>query len=532
MGDVLRRRRPGRPVPAVRRASTSRPTTSTGRIIGSECGKEAWALAQRYYDGTRSIVTDRARAARRRDRRPCVAACSSLVVASRGARAAGQRPSSAVAPGAQRRAAGPPRFVDETARARASPSSFDGPDLYARRGRGGRLRLRRRRPPDLYSAGGQRPAALYRNRVRRSGARSGSTAVPSATTDLTDVDRRLPDRHRRRRQRRTSRPARSARASCSAASATAASSAANEALGVRRRHRPRDRLQRHLGGVAALPTLAFGRYLHARRHGEATFDCDDERALRPSAGGTPDTAADRACARATARSRCCSATGIGSGRRDLRVSNDRHYYPAENGAGAAVADRARRSRPRLYTAADGWASAPDRGDGHRQLRPDRRRLPRGVPHQPGRQPAPDAHLPGRRSRRTATSALKRGVDRTRPVHRRRRACPRPRGTRSSRTSTTTASWTCSSRRATSTSQPGLRGHGPEQPVPRPARRDIRRGGRSRPASLSFDRGRGAALADFNLDGLLDLVEVNYGADRLWRNVGQGRPPRRPRWATG
>ena len=40
--------------------------------------------------------------------------------------------------------------------------------------------------------------------------------------------------------------------------------------------------------------------------------------------------------------------------------------------------------------------------------------------------------------------------------------------------------------------------------------------------LSFDRGRGAALADFNLDGMLDLVLVNYGAPvRLWRNVGAG-----------
>ena len=40
--------------------------------------------------------------------------------------------------------------------------------------------------------------------------------------------------------------------------------------------------------------------------------------------------------------------------------------------------------------------------------------------------------------------------------------------------------------------------------------------------LSFARGRGAALADFNLDGLLDLVEVNYRRPvRLWRNVGSG-----------
>jgi hypothetical protein len=39
---------------------------------------------------------------------------------------------------------------------------------------------------------------------------------------------------------------------------------------------------------------------------------------------------------------------------------------------------------------------------------------------------------------------------------------------------------------------------------------------------SFDRGRGAALADFNLDGLIDLVQVNYGAPvGVWRNVGSG-----------
>jgi hypothetical protein len=40
--------------------------------------------------------------------------------------------------------------------------------------------------------------------------------------------------------------------------------------------------------------------------------------------------------------------------------------------------------------------------------------------------------------------------------------------------------------------------------------------------LEFDRGRGAALVDFNLDGLLDLVEVHLGAPvRIWRNVGAG-----------
>ena len=38
--------------------------------------------------------------------------------------------------------------------------------------------------------------------------------------------------------------------------------------------------------------------------------------------------------------------------------------------------------------------------------------------------------------------------------------------------------------------------------------------------LTFDRGRGAALADFDLDGRLDLIEVFYDAPvRIWRNLG-------------
>jgi hypothetical protein len=44
--------------------------------------------------------------------------------------------------------------------------------------------------------------------------------------------------------------------------------------------------------------------------------------------------------------------------------------------------------------------------------------------------------------------------------------------------------------------------------------------------LSFDRGRGAALADLNLSGMLDLIVVNYGAPvRVWRNVGSGSAAR-------
>ena len=50
--------------------------------------------------------------------------------------------------------------------------------------------------------------------------------------------------------------------------------------------------------------------------------------------------------------------------------------------------------------------------------------------------------------------------------------------------------------------------------------------------MSFDRGRGAAVADLNLDGLLDIVQVNFGAPvQMWRSTGSGAADN-PRWATG
>ena len=139
-----------------------------------------------------------------------------------------------------------------------------------------------------------------------------------------------------------------------------------------------------------------------------------------------------------------------SGRRDLRVSNDRHYYRRRRGA--ALADRAGRSRRACTPPPTAGSRRPDLGHGHRQLRRDRRRLSGGLPDEPGRQQAPDADRPGRASRPTATS---RSSAASSPPSRSPAAtpCRRPPGTPSSRTSTTTASSTCSSPRATSTRMP-------------------------------------------------------------------------------
>ena len=65
-------------------------------------------------------------------------------------------------------------------------------------------------------------------------------------------------------------------------------------------------------------------------------------------------------------------------------------------------------------------------------------------------------------------------------------------------------------------------------------RQVRRSRRARPASRSTEQGRGALIADFNLDGNLDLLVVNRGAPAsLFRNLGAtSTAGRRDRWAIG
>ena len=102
-----------------------------------------------------------------------------------------------------------------------------------------------------------------------------------------------------------------------------------------------------------------------------------------------------------------------TGQRDLRVSNDRHYYidgeeqlwRMAPGQPPTAVHRGRRLAP-----------AADLGHGHRQPGHHRRRPPRGVPHEPGRQQAADAgqrpgpaRLPRHRAeeRRDRAAALRR-----------------------------------------------------------------------------------------------------------------------------
>ena len=103
--------------------------------------------------------------------------------------------------------------------------------------------------------------------------------------------------------------------------------------------------------AADLPTLAFGDYAVLDKDQQASGTCADSALLRPADDG-------RAYARAIPLSPgWCTLSMLfsdwdRSGRRDLRVTNDRHYYRDGEEQLWRVAAK---EPPRLYTREDGWA---------------------------------------------------------------------------------------------------------------------------------------------------------------------------------
>ena len=210
--------------------------------------------------------------------------------------------------------------------------------------------------PDLYLAGGERTRpALFRNDSAAGGRAPVHAGWPTPATDLDGVIGAYPARHRRRRPRRSRGPARR-----------------------RERHapaRPR-RLPLRAGptSAGASPAVPPGPTAFS-----ATWEGGD--ACRRSRSATTSTRGDQRsddrCARqraGPARRRrrratappvpltpgCCALSMLfsdwdRSGRRDLRVSNDRHYYADAVGE-EQLWRMAPGEPPRLYTAADGWGA--------------------------------------------------------------------------------------------------------------------------------------------------------------------------------
>ena len=408
-------------------------------------------------------------------------------------------------------ALGAPRLVDETASA-GIDQVYDGGPTFAVGGGVAVFDCSGDGKPEVYVAGGSKPAALYRNDSPVGGALA-FTRLPDPATDLTDVMGAYPIDIDGDGQ-------------LDLVVLRAGETVVLRGLGGCRFERANERWSIDGGnadttafsatweGAAGLPTLALGRYLTLNTSTNAA-SCADNALLRPNAAGTaygpPIVLSPGFCSLSILFS-----DWDRSGRRDLRVTNDRQYYTDGQDQLWRIPPG---QAPSLYTAADGWvsmqiwgmgiASYDVTGDGY-----------------------PDVYLTsqGDNKLQTLTSgpaqptyrdiALRRGVNAAEPF--------------TGGDTLPSTSWHPEFQDVNNDGFVDLFvSKGNVSAMPDYAQKDPSElflgqpdgtftQGAGAAGIVTFDRGRGAALADFNLDGMLDLVEVFYGAPvRVWRNVGTG-----------
>ncbi len=412
-------------------------------------------------------------------------------------------------------ALGPPHFVTEPALASGVDHTYDGDFKYAVGGGVATFDCNDDGKPELYLAGGANPAALYRNDSPVGGALR-FTALPDPSTDLTGVNGAYPididgDGH------------------IDLAVLRIGESVLLRGLGDCRFERANEAWSFVGGpawasafsatweGAATLPTLALGHYRALDATGEPTLDCADSSLLRPTDGG-----AGYAPPIALSPGYCTLSMLFSdwdrSGRADLRVSNDRHYYDATVGE-EQLWRVAPGEAPRAYTAADGWmpmriwgmgiASYDLDGDGY-----------------------PEVFLTNQGENKLQTLA----AGPTRPTYgdiglKRDANAAEPFSGGDNLPST---AWHAEFQDVNNDGLVDLYvAKGNVGDLPDFAQKDPSNLMLGQPDGtfvegamgagiVDFARDRGGALVDLNLDGLLDLVELPYGSPvELWRNVGSG-----------
>jgi hypothetical protein len=412
-------------------------------------------------------------------------------------------------------ALGPPHFVDETS-ASGVDHTYAGDFPYSVGGGVAVMDCDGDGRPDLYVAGGSGPAVLYRNQSTVGGALRFAQ-VPDPATDLTAVIGAYPLdvdgdgtvdlmvlRNGENVALRGLGDCRFERANetwglAGGAAITTAFSATWE-------------------GQARLPTLAFGNYVADAATQDPDHLCADDELVRPAAGveryGAPIPLTPSWCT----LSMLFSDWGR-SGRRDLRVSNDRHYYSDLSDGQEQLWRIAPGEAPRQYTADDGWASVRIQGMGIGSYDVNGDGYPDAYLTSQG--PNVLQALSGGPSQPAYRDlAVKLGVSATRPAT---GGDPLP-----------STAWHPEFEDVNNDGLIDLfvsKGNVDQQAeyaTRDPS--DLFLGQpdgtftqSAEPAGiLDYDRGRGAALADLNLDGLPDLVEVFYDAPvRVWRNTGIG-----------
>ncbi len=407
---------------------------------------------------------------------------------------------------------GPAHFVDETATAGVQ-QTYDGGSTAFVGGGVAVFDCNDDGRPDLYLAGGSHPAALYRNDSAVGGALRFSQ-VRDPLTDVTAVNGAYPldiDGDGK----------------VDLAVLRVGGVDLLRGLGDCRFERANDAwafdggtawstaLSATWEGSATLPTLAVGNYVKLDASGAPADTCADNALYRPNPAGT-GYAAPAALAPGYCTLSMLFSDWDRSGRRDLRITNDRHYYVDGEDQLWRVAPG---EMPRQYTQDDGWvamqiwgmgiASYDVTGDGY-----------------------PDVFLTSQGDNRLQTLtagpgqptyrdiALKRGVTAAQPF--------------TGGDVLPSTAWHPEFEDVNNDGYIDLFiSKGNVSAMPDYAARDPSNLFLGQPDGtfteaadaagiVTFARGRGAALADFNLDGLLDLVEVNLGDPvMLWRNVGSG-----------
>jgi hypothetical protein len=416
--------------------------------------------------------------------------------------------------GASSGALPPPRFVDETAAAGVD-QSYVGSSTFSVGGGVATFDCNDDGKPDMYLAGGSQPAALYRNDGAVGGALHFSR-ISGAATDLSRVTGAYPldidgdglvDLAVLRIGENV----------LLRGLGDCRFEGANEGLAFDGGDSMTTAFSATWEGTASLPTLAIGNYLELDAAGESTSDCAGNSLVRPNAAGSayapPVDLAPGYCALSMLFS-----DWNRTGGHDLRVSNDRHYYDNANGE-EQLWHVAPGEAPRLYTAADGWAEVQVEGMGI-------------ASYDVTGDTFPDVFLTSQAANRLQTLTagpsaptygdigLKRGVNAARPY-----------------TGGDILPSTAWHAEFADVNNDGLvdlfisKGNVLQQPDY--AMKDppnlligqtdgtFKEGG-VEAGIVGFARGRGAALVDFNLDGLLDLVEIDYGTPaKVWRNLGSG-----------
>ena len=407
----------------------------------------------------------------------------------------------------------PPLFVEESIAA-GIDHTYDGDFTYFVGGGVAVFDCNDDGRPDLYLAGGIGPAALYRNESPIAG-ELRFTHLPEPSTDLNRVTGAYPldiDGDAR----------------IDLAVLRLGGNVLLRGLGDCRFERANEAWMFDGGdlwtvafsakweGAAEWPTLAFGNYVALSEDGRQTNTCSDNVLVRPSPAlpgyGTPTPLSPGWCTLSILFS-----DWDRSGRRDLRMTNDRHYYRDGEEQLWRVAEG---EPPRLYTREEGWqlmriwgmgiASFDLTGDG----------LPEVFLTSQGDNKL-QTLADGATEPNYVDIALDRGANAHRPFTGEDTLLP-------------STAWHAEFQDVNNDGYADLFiAKGNVEAMPEFAQQDPSNLLLGQPDGtfaesaeaagvLSFARGRGAALADFNLDGMLDLVEVNRRENvKLWRSVGSG-----------